>query len=233
MTRRNAIAAVLVALIRVTVATVATAQEAAARPNVAIADVAVSPGGWTLPPPQMGETIVELLVGELVGSERFHVYDGQWLVPHQEAGGHVDVAHLRAAAADRRLDYVVLGTVTAFSMVQSRNHAGGVLPLPSAGAVSGISINRSQLAVAVSFRIVDVRTGEIVTTAWGQGTGSRKSGGAALLGLLRCLPLPFALAGAHTVTNARDKMLDEALHQAVHNAALALASRQLPITSNQ
>jgi curli biogenesis system outer membrane secretion channel CsgG len=214
----------MVALIRVTVATVATAQDVSARPSLAIADVLVSPGGWTLPPPQMGATIVDLLVGELVGSQQFHVYDGQWLVPQQEAGGHVNVAHLRAAATDRHVDYVVLGSVTAFSMVQTGNHGGGVLPLPAGGGLGGVSLNRSQVAVAVSFRIIDVRTGEIVTTAWGQGTGSRKSGGAALVGLLRCLPLPFALAASHTVTNARDKMLDEALHQAVHNAASALVT---------
>jgi curli biogenesis system outer membrane secretion channel CsgG len=201
----------------------AFAQDAPARPTLAIADIAVSPGGWTLPPPQMGAAIIDLLVGELVSSQQFHVYDGQWLVPQDEIGGRVNVAHLRGAAAERHVDYLVLGSVTTFSMGQTRNHGGGILPLHAAGGLGGVSINRSQLAVAVNFRIVDVRTGEIVTTAWGEGTGTRKSGGLALLGLLRGLPLPLAAAGAHTVTNARDAMLAEALKRAVHDAALAIS----------
>ena len=101
MTRRRLIGVALVGIVRVVVASAALAQDAAARPNIAIADVLVSPGGWTLPPPQMGATIIDLLVGELVGSQQFHVYDGQWLVPQREAGGHVNVEHLRAAAAER------------------------------------------------------------------------------------------------------------------------------------
>jgi hypothetical protein len=72
MTRRT-IGLVLVGLIRVTVATGAMAQPADARPSVAIADVAITPGGWTLPPPQLSATIVELMMNELVASERFHL----------------------------------------------------------------------------------------------------------------------------------------------------------------
>jgi curli biogenesis system outer membrane secretion channel CsgG len=198
--------------------------------TIAIADLAVRPGGWTLPPPEMGAAIIDMLMGELVGSQQFHVYDGQWLVPQDEAGGRVNVARLREAAAVRHVDYLVLGSVTAFSMVQTRNHGGGLLPLRAAGGIGGVSVNRSQLAVAVSFRIVDVRTGEIVTTASGQGTGTRKSGGLALLGLVRALPLPLAAAGAHTVANARDSMLDEALKHAVHDAALALSANAARLT---
>ncbi|HTM25127.1 MAG TPA: CsgG/HfaB family protein [Vicinamibacterales bacterium] len=201
----------------------AIAQDGPARPTLAIADIAVSPGGWTLPPPQMGAAIIDLLLGELVTSQQFHVYDGQWLVPQDEIGGRANIAHLREAAAERHVDYLVLGSVTAFSMVQTGNRGGGILPLHAAGGLGVVSVNRSQLAVAVNFRIVDVRTGEIVTTGSGQGTGTRKSGGLALLGLLRGLPLPLAAAGAHTVANARDAMLAEALKRAVHDAALAIS----------
>ena len=198
----------------------------APKPTIAIADIAVRPGGWTLPPPQMGSAIIDMLLGELVGSQQFHVYDGQWLVPQEETGGRVNITRLRAVAAEQHVDYLVLGSVTAFSMVQTRNHGGGLIPLRGAGGIGGVSVNRSQLAVAVNFRVVDVKTGEIITTASGEGTGSRKSGGLALLGLLRGLPLPLAAAGAHTVANARDAMLDEALKRAVHDAALALTAHQ-------
>jgi curli biogenesis system outer membrane secretion channel CsgG len=207
--------------------TPAWAQDAP-KPTIAIADVAVSPGGWTLPPPQMGGTIVELLVGELVGSQQFHVYDGQWLVPQQEAGGHVNLARLREAAAGRHVDYLVLGSVTAFSMVQAKNHGGALVPLRTIAGGGMYTSSRSTVAVDVSFRIVDVRTGEIITTAMAEGTGTRKASGLGLLGLARGIPLPFLMGMAHNVANARDAMLNEALQHAVHNAALALASKQLP-----
>src|SRR3982751_7123771 len=105
MTRRNLVGAMVVGLLRVTVATGAMAQDAAARPAIAIADVAVSPGGWTLPPPQISSTIVELMMNELVTSQRFRVYDGQWLVPESEMG-HANLERLRAAAGGRDVDYV-------------------------------------------------------------------------------------------------------------------------------
>src|SRR4051794_16662682 len=102
MTRRL-IGVLVVGLIRVTVATVATAQSADARPAIAIADVAVAPGGWTLPPPQLSATIVDLMLNELVSSQRFHIYDGQWLVPESDTGDRIDLARLRAAATERRI----------------------------------------------------------------------------------------------------------------------------------
>src|SRR3954469_14071809 len=106
MRRRKLVGLLIVGMLRVTIATVATAQEAVARPSLAIADVAVAPGGWTLPPPQLSATIVDLMLNELVSSQRFHVYDGQWLVPENEAGGHVDLERLRAAATERHVDYL-------------------------------------------------------------------------------------------------------------------------------
>ena len=48
-----------------------------AKPTLAIADVAVS-RGLTLPRPQLGGAVVDLLVSELVAGDRFRVYDGQW-----------------------------------------------------------------------------------------------------------------------------------------------------------
>jgi curli biogenesis system outer membrane secretion channel CsgG len=228
--KRNGIATAAIAITVLTgLAQSGWAQEPP-KPTIAIADVDVRPGGWTLPPPQMGAAIVDMLLSELVGSQQFHVYDGQWLVPQDETGGRVNIPRLRQAAADRHVDYLVLGTVTEFTMVQTRNRAGGVIPLHTAGGIGGVGINRSQLAVALNFRVVDVRTGEIVTTGGGQGTAARKSGSVALLGLLRALPLPLAAAGAHTVMNARDSMLDEALKRAVHDAAAGIAASSQRLT---
>lgn len=216
-----------------TTQTWASAQDARdSRPSVAIADVTVSPGGYTLAPPQLGPVIVDLLVNELTSSRQFHVYDGQWLVPQSERGGRANLERLRGAAEERHVDYLVLGTVTSFSMERG-GHGGGALlpkPFPVAG---GLSRRRADLAIDLALRIVDVRTGEIVSSASGSGTSTRKSHGFAIGGLLHGLPLGVAAAAqAIDAATARDKMLDEAVQHAVHNAAAAL-EKQLPVTSNQ
>jgi curli biogenesis system outer membrane secretion channel CsgG len=226
MTRRRLAGLVMVALIRVTIATAATAQEAAARPTVAIADVSVAPGGWTLPPPQLSGAIVEMLVNELVSTRKFQVYDGQWLVPEAEAG-HVNLSRLCAAAAEKKVDYVVVGAVTAFSSEQQKHRYGGLLPAPF--LVGGMSRSRAQLHVGLTLHIVDVRTGEIVSSVAGDGVGVRQSTAVAGLGVIHGLPIG-GLASALRAGSARDAMLDDAVRAAVHNAALTLdvpASRSL------
>src|SRR5690348_17154819 len=153
----------------------ASAQEARdPRPSIAIADVAVNPGGYMLAPPQLGPVIVDLLVNELTSSRQFHVYDRQWLVPQTDRNGRMNLDRLRGAAEERHVDYLVLGTVTSFSM-QRGGHGGGALlpkPFPVAG---GLSRRRADLAIDLALRIVDVRTGEIVSSANGSGTSTRKS----------------------------------------------------------
>src|SRR5918995_72260 len=163
MVRRRALfSLVSVVTIRLVAVGVVTAQEVAIRPSIAIADVAITPGGWTLPPPQLSAAIVELLMGELVSSQRFAVYDGQWLVPESEIG-RPNLERLRAAAAERRVDYVVVGSLTTFANEQKKKRFGGLVPKPL--VLGGFSRDHAQLKVSMSFRLVDVRTGLIVATA--------------------------------------------------------------------
>lgn len=225
MRRRKLIGLLIVGTLRVTFAAAAIAQDAEARPSVAIADVAVTPGGWVLPPPQISSTIIELMTNELVTSQRFHVYDGQWLVPEAEIG-RANLARLRAAAAERHVDYVVVGSLTAFSSEQKGRKLGGFFPRPF--FAGGFSRNQAQLHVGLTLRIVDVRTGEIFSSVRGDGIGVRRSTGVGGLGVVHGLPVG-ALVSAARASHARDAMLDEALKQAVHNASLALSQATLPI----
>jgi len=232
MTRRRLTGVVLVGIILVVVVTGAIAQEVSARPAVAIADVAITPGGWTLPPPQLSGTIIELMMNELVASQRFHLYDGQWLVPESEAGGHTNLERLRAAAAERRVDYLVLGSLTAFSTEDKKKRYGGVIPTPF--LLGSMTKQQAQLRVELTFRIVDVRTGEVIATASGDGIGIRRATGVAAGGVVgRAVPFPVGALAVARLPAARDAMLDEALRQAVHNAAQSLAKSQLPATEHQ
>jgi curli biogenesis system outer membrane secretion channel CsgG len=232
MARRKLIGALLVGLIRVTVVTGAMAQDSQARPAVAIADVAITPGSWTLPPPQLSATIIEMMMGELVASQRFHVYDGQWLVPESEAGGPLNLERLRVAATERRVDFVVIGSLTAFSTENKKKKFGGLVPTPF--LLGGVSRQQAQLRVELAFRMVDVRTGEIVASVFGQGMGIRRATGVAVGGIVgRALPLPVGAFAVATLPAARDAMLDEAVKQAVHNAALELVRRSPAGVSGQ
>ena len=219
MTRRQLAGLAVVTILRVTLATGATAQEAQARPSIAIADVAIAPGGWTLPPPQLSSAIIELMMSELVSSEKFRVYDGHWLVPEQEAG-RANLERLRAAATERNVDYVVVGSLTGFSSEQKKKRFGGVFPKPF--LLGGFGRHQDQLRVTMTFRIVDVQTGEIVATASGDGLGTRKGTSVGGVGIVKGLPVG-ALIGAARAASARDAMLDEAVRQAVRSAALALS----------
>lgn len=232
MTRRRLFGVVFVGMFRVMVATGATAQEASARPSVAIADVAIAPGGWTLPPPQLSATIIELMMSELVSSQRFHLYDGQWLVPESDGGRYPDLDRLRAAAAERSVDYLVLGSLTAFSTEDKKKGFGGLLPTPF--LLGGVTKQQAQLHVELTFRLVNVRTGEVVATARGEGIGIRRATNIAAGGVIgRAVPLPIGAFATAKLPAARDAMLDEALRQAIHNSAVALTSKLTPGTGNQ
>lgn len=220
MTRRALVSLASVFLIRLAAVGVVAAQEIAVRPSLAIADVAITPGGSMLPPAHIGNTIVELLMGELVKSQRFQVYDGQWLVPTDEVG-RPNLAQLRTAAAEHNVDYLVLGSVTAFDTDQKKKRFGGLLPKPL--LLGAFTRDHSIVRIGVSFRIVDVRTGEIVATASGDGVSTRRGLSIGAGGLIKGLPVG-ALSGSTRAALPRDAMLSEALIRAVDWAARSLVT---------
>ena len=86
------------------------------------------------------------------------------------------------------------------------------------------------LRVALTFRIVDVRTGEVVATANGEGVGIRRATNVGAGGIIaHGLPVG-ALVGAK-LPAARDAMLDEAVKNAVHSAAVALSTAAANLSS--
>jgi curli biogenesis system outer membrane secretion channel CsgG len=206
--------------------TPAVAQESAPKPAVAFGGVEVRPGGWTLPPPELSASIGGLLMDDLVSSGVFHIVDAQWLVPESEIGHEPNLDRLRAGAASSGVDYLVIGAVTAFS-AESRTRRGfGVAPFPLIG---GGMRRHTQLAVALMFKVVGVRTGEIVTTATAEGTASRRATALGGLGVFHGLPI----GGIWSSGNGqlpRDAMLAEAVRSAVHTVAAALqnAAARLP-----
>jgi curli biogenesis system outer membrane secretion channel CsgG len=188
-------------------------------PTLAIVEFEAKPGGSLLPPPHLGKTLADLLMDRLVASGAYRVVDARWLPP--VAGGpmaHDSLQALRTQLQSAGVDYVVIGSMTRFSTEDRGRTYGGAVIVPVLGALHK---KRVELAVAITVRMVDVRSGEIATTATAQSTSQRKKlalGGAAF----------FASGGGGGFSssngNSRDAMLDEAIRKAVVTAAQGLVN---------
>jgi curli biogenesis system outer membrane secretion channel CsgG len=190
-------------------------------PRVAIADFEVTPSGSMLPPPQLGVTLAQLMLHRLVDATRFHVYDPQFLRAAGSASRSRQAeAALRADAREAGVDYLVLGSVTQFSMEQKQRGFGG------GGLIHGLPIGglggrqTSSVCLSIVVRVVDVRTGEVVTTATGIGDGKRSRITAG--GLAAALPIVGGFSRGSS--NARDAQLAEATRQAVDAASAGLVN---------
>jgi len=200
----------------------ATAAPAAAqndKPTLAIVDFDQAPGGWTLPPPQLGSTVAQLMLDQLVSAETFRVLDGQWLQYGSREAGNRRFEVLRENAEQAGVDYLVLGSITKFSNEnRQRTVGGGGFRLPFLG---GVRKQKAELAISLLVRVVDVRSGEVIATTTGQGSGSRKKVGVGALGLIGG---PVGAIVSTAVSQARDAQLDEAVQQAVLAASAGLVN---------
>jgi curli biogenesis system outer membrane secretion channel CsgG len=192
--------------------------QATDRPTVAIIDFEATPGGWTIPPPRVGEMVAQLLLDRLVSTDRFRVLDGQWLRTGAAADAHAPHDALLANARDAGVDYVVYGSITQFSMEQRQRSFGGGGLFRRAPVIGGYGRQTSNLAVSLLARLVNVRTGEVVATATGDGVGSRSQLSAGTL--LSHVPLAGGLASR--ASNSRDAQLNEATRRAVDAATQSL-----------
>jgi curli biogenesis system outer membrane secretion channel CsgG len=197
-------------------------------PRVAIADFEVTPSGSMLPPPQLGATLAQLMLHRLVAATQFHVYDPQFLRAAGSASRSRQAeAALRADAREAGVDYLVLGSVTQFSMEQKQRGFGGgglIHHLPI-GGLGGRQT--SSLCLSIVVRVVDVRTGEVVTTATGIGDGRRSRVTAGAL----AAALPIVGGFSRGSSNSRDAQLAEATRQAVDAASTSLVSAAARLTA--
>jgi len=193
------------------------AAESVTRPRVAVAEFDVALSGRTLPPPDMASSAAQAMVDRLVSSGAFQVFDAQWL--SRGRGGPADLAELRAEAQRAGVDYLALGTITQFAEERGhRGFGGGALRFPVLG---GASRRQVDLVISVLVKLVDVRTGEIVTTATGLGSASRSNINAGGLSLLKI----GAVAGYSRGSDSfRDAQLGEALERSIDAASRGIVA---------
>jgi curli biogenesis system outer membrane secretion channel CsgG len=194
---------------------------AAQEPKVAIVAFDATPGGWTVPPPRIGETVAELMLDQLIAAGSYQIVDGQWLEPAgQGSRDETAMARLMANARAAGVEFVLLGSITRFST--ERRHRGfgaAAFFVPLLGAARR---EKQEMVVSVMARIVEVRTGRVVASATGDGASSRTNRGGGGIA-------PFSRGGAGGFSSGssapREALLGEAIRSAVGQAAARLLNR--------
>lgn len=164
-------------------ATRAAAQPAArpARPAVALLDFdfgAIQP--WWTGNNDLGRQVADMLVDELVNDGTFRVIERKRLdaILNEQNFANSDRSDPGAKVMARigqalGVQYLIVGSVTQFSLEQSTKSIGGAfgirLPLGNVGRSEGKG------AVAITARIIDTSTGEILASAKGAGVAKRHS----------------------------------------------------------
>jgi curli biogenesis system outer membrane secretion channel CsgG len=126
----------------------------------------------------IGEGISDLIVDELVNDGSFRVFERKrlnTLLAEQnfQDSDRVDpTAKLAKIGKMLGVKYVVAGSVTKFGTEQSSKGigAGG---FGSAFGVGAVGTKKGKANVAITARIIDVQTGEIMASAKGDGTSKR------------------------------------------------------------
>ena len=184
------------------------------RPTIAIAAFDTDRTGW-VPPPNFGETVADLLASRLVDLGGFRVFD-RALLPDRAPNRRVSFDELRDVAARSGIDFIVLGAVTRFGN-EKKNTRGGLLGIPFLGG-GGKSTQES--TVGLTLRVVNVRTGEIVTTSTSLGAAGKSHRTIAGGALVRGLPVGGLFSSSSA--GSLDRLVSEALVDAVDDAAATL-----------
>ena len=135
----------------------------------------------------IGKGIADLLVDRLVNDGRYSVIERKALdkIMAEQNFSNSDRADPNSAAKLGRLlgvDAIVIGSITQFGRDdQNKNYGGSAVSgLGARYGIGGIGTKKAKAVVAISARMVNVDTGEIIAVA--TGTGSSERGGTSLLG---------------------------------------------------
>jgi curli biogenesis system outer membrane secretion channel CsgG len=214
------------AIIGLAAATAAAAQTPSAthpQATFIVAPFETNRTGW-MPPPRLGETLAELLAAQLVSGAGVRVIDRGWL-PASPSGTPETTGRVFERASNGGVDYVVIGSVTRLSIERRSSSRAGLLPVPVAGGL--VRTQKTETVLGLTVRVVDVRTGQIVGTATAQGGGTHQKtsgGGLAVIG-----KLPLIGGGGSSATGFQDRLLDEAVREALGSVAAEIAAVALKL----
>ncbi|MBI3683942.1 MAG: curli production assembly protein CsgG [Acidobacteria bacterium] len=133
----------------------------------------------------VGRGIADILVDKLVTSGAYQVYERKALdkILQEQNFSNSDRANPASAARIGQLigvDAIIVGSITQFGRDDKTTEVGAIGRVTGRYGISGVGKRESKAVVALTSRIINVDTGEIVATA--SGTGQSTRGGTALLG---------------------------------------------------
>lgn len=133
----------------------------------------------------IGKGVADLLVDKLVASGQYEVYERKALekIMQEQNFSNSDRANPATAAKLGQLigvDAIVMGSITQFGRDDKTTEVGAIGRVTGRYGISGVGKKSSKAVVAISARIVNVDTAQIMVTASGTGESSRS--GTALLG---------------------------------------------------
>jgi curli biogenesis system outer membrane secretion channel CsgG len=184
----------------------------------------------------VGKGIVDLLIDRLVNDGTYRVIERQAMskLLAEQNFSNSDRADPASAAKIGKLlgvDTIIVGDITQFGRDDHNTNVGGVGSTLGRYGLGGVGVHKSKAVVAVTARMVDVNTGEILTSVTGMGESSRSG-----TNLLGGGGSGWSGGGGHLdmgSSNFGQTMLGEAVKQAVSQLATGLdaKSSSLPVAA--
>jgi curli biogenesis system outer membrane secretion channel CsgG len=128
----------------------------------------------------IGKGIADLVVDALLEDGSFRVFERKKLA---SVLGEQDLANSNRADPDAKMvaklgkvagvKYLITGSITKFGTEDSKKGVGGGAFGRLGGAVGGLGMSKGKATVAITTRIIDTSTSEIMVSAKGEGVSKR------------------------------------------------------------
>jgi curli biogenesis system outer membrane secretion channel CsgG len=233
--KRRFVSAVVAAVAAVALSSGSAAMEQAQRPTVALLDFDFgSVQQWWSGNEDIGKGIADMIVDELVNDGSFRVIERKRLnaiLAEQNFSNseRADPSAQTVAAIGKVLGvkYLIVGSITKFGTEESNKSVGGGAFGGGRFGLGRVGTSKGKANVAITARVVDITTGEIMASARGEGTSKRS-------GLLLGGAGGGGAGGGGEIavgsSNFRDTILGEATETAVKDTVTKLiaAKTRLP-----
>jgi curli biogenesis system outer membrane secretion channel CsgG len=220
------------------VVSLAAGQEAAVRHRVAVLDfgyatVMTSSQAIFGTNVDIGKGIADILIDKMLAEGTYRVIERNAIdkILHEQDFSNSNRADPSTAAKIGHIlgvDAVITGDITQFGRDdQNKNYGGGVVAGWTHGAVGGVGKHSSKAVVAVTVRMIDASTGEILASVTGKGESERS--GTDLLGGGGGNGTWAGGGASMSSSNFAQTIIGEAVTQAVSQVATGLDAQSAKI----
>ena len=197
------------------------------RPTVALLDLEFGTvQKWWDDNTDIGKGMADLIVDAILEDGSFRVFERKKL---GSVLGEQDLANSNRADPDAKMvaklgkvagvKYLMTGSITKFGTEDSKKGGGGMLG-GRLGVLGGVGMSKGKATVAITVRVIDTSTSEIMLSAKGEAVSSRS--GLLLGGGSR----GFGGAGGFGSSNFKETIIGEATEKAVTQLVANLAAKK-------